>query len=78
MPEHKFELLVDDLPYIVTVIPFEFNGETRFRVCYNGGKEDIFTWDSDLKRLRAIDDDASTLPDALGIAISQKLESGNY
>ena len=77
MPELQFELLVDDLPYVVTAIPFEFNGGTRFRVSYNGGKENIFAWDSDLKRLRAIDDDASTMPDALGIAISKRLELEN-
>ena len=78
MQEGKFELVVDGIPYIVKVIPFQFNNETRFRVSYNGGEEHIFTWDSDLKRLWAIDDDASTMPDSLGMAISQKLESGNF
>jgi hypothetical protein len=78
MQEGQFELLVDKIPYIVKVTPFKFNTETRFRVSYNGGEEHIFTWDSNLKRLWAIDEDASTMPDSLGIAISKKLESGNF
>ncbi len=78
MKEHKFQFQIDEIPYMVNVIPFDFNNEKRFRVSYNGGKEDIFVWDSDLKRLRAIDDDASTLPDSLGLAISNKIESMGY
>jgi hypothetical protein len=78
MQEHKFQFQVDKIPYMVSVIPFHFNNEKRFRVSYNGGEEDIFVWDADLKRLRAIDDDASTLPDSLGLAISNKIESLGY
>jgi hypothetical protein len=78
MQEHKFQFQIDEVPYMVRVIPFDFNDEKRFRVSYNGGQEDIFVWDSDLKRLRAIDDDASTLPDSLGLAISNKIESLGY
>lgn len=78
MQQGKFQLLVDGIPYEVKVSPFTFNSETRFRVSYNGSEEHIFTWDSELKRIRAIDDDASTMPDSLGLAISQKLETGNY
>jgi hypothetical protein len=33
----------------------------------------VFTWDSELKRLRSIDDNASTLPDSLEEAISDEL-----
>jgi hypothetical protein len=78
MEEHKFQFQIDRIPYIVNIIPFDFNGEKRFRVSYNGGQEDIFVWDSDLKRLRAIDDEASTLPDALELAISNKIEALGY
>jgi hypothetical protein len=78
MEEHKFQFQIDRIPYMVNIIPFDFNGEKRFRVSYNGGQEDIFVWDSDLKRLRAIDDDASTLPDALELAISNKIEALGY
>jgi hypothetical protein len=35
----------------------------------------VFTWDSSLGQLRAIDDDASTLPDNVEEAISEKLQS---
>ncbi len=51
MQEHNFEIIVDGLPYIVKVIPFQFNSETRYRVSYNGGEENIFVWDSEVKQL---------------------------
>ena len=78
MEEHKFELLVDGLPYNVKVIPYQFNNELRYRVSYNGGKEDIFAWNSEVKRLMPIDDASSTMPDDFIAAISNKIESGNY
>jgi hypothetical protein len=78
MQESNFEILVDKLPYQVKVVPFEFNTETRFRVKYNGGEEHIFTWDSSLGRLAAIDDDSSTMPDDLESAIAQRLQSGRF
>jgi hypothetical protein len=73
--EIKFNLLVDSVPYMVKAMPFTFNGETRYRVSYNGSPEHVFTWDSSLGQLRAIDDDSSTLPDNLEEAISEKLQS---
>ena len=78
MQESNFEILVDKLPYQVKVVPFEFNTETRFRVKYNGGEEHIFTWDSSLGRLAAIDHDSSTMPDDLESAIAQRLQSGRF
>jgi hypothetical protein len=68
-------LLVDEVPYEVRVEPFTFNDERRFYVSVNGGTSHVFTWDSEIKTLRAIDDDAVDLPDALEQAISQKLQS---
>ena len=73
--ERNFDLLVDEVPYFVKATPFDFNGERRFSVRINNGTEHIFTWDSDLKALRAIDDDASTLPDSVEEAISLRLQS---
>jgi hypothetical protein len=73
MEQKKFDFTVQGLPYEVEISPFDFNNEKRFHVSYNGGPEDTFVWDSDLKRLRAIDDDSSTLPDGLGLEISQKI-----
>ena len=70
-----FEINVDGVPYIVSATPFEFNTETRFYVSYNGGEEHVFTWDSSLKRLTAIDDGASEIPDNLESAISGKLQT---
>ena len=78
MQESNFEILVDKIPYQVKVAPFEFNTETRFKVKYNGGEEHIFTWDSSLGRLAAIDDDATTIPDALEVAIAQRLQAGKF
>ena len=73
--ERSFNILVDSVPYMVKAVSFSFNGETRFRVSFNGSPEHVFTWDSSLGQLRAIDDDSSTLPDNLEVAISEKLQS---
>jgi hypothetical protein len=69
----NFNLVVDNVPYVVAARTYEFNGETRWLVSVNGNDAHVFTWDSDLKRLKAIDDQASTLPDNLEEAISAKL-----
>jgi hypothetical protein len=74
--EKNFNILVDNVPYIVTATRFTFNGEVRYKVSFNGSSEHVFTWDSSLGQLRAIDDEASTMPDNLEIAISEKLQSG--
>ncbi|HEV8506897.1 MAG TPA: hypothetical protein VGQ53_15910 [Chitinophagaceae bacterium] len=71
----SFNILVDSVPYMVKAAPFSFNGEIRYRVSFNGSPEHVFTWDSSLSQLRAIDDDSSTLPDNLEIAISERLQS---
>ena len=73
--ERTFNLLVDDVPYVITASPFSFNEEIRYNVSVNGNTEHIFTWDSELKILRAIDDDAATLPGPLEEAISTRLQS---
>lgn len=75
MQTQKFELIIDGLPYLVNVVPFLFNEETRYLVSYNGGKENIFAWDSDIGRLRAIDDEASTIPANLEKFIAEKIQS---
>ena len=73
--ERQFNLVVDDVPYMVKATPFTFNTETRYYISVNSGEEHVFTWDSQLNRLRAIDDEASILPDALEEAISARLQS---
>lgn len=72
--ERKFNLVVDNVPYMVKATAFSFNGETRYRVSFSGSSEHVFTWDSSVRQFRAIDDDASTLPDNLEEAISEKLQ----
>jgi hypothetical protein len=76
MADERFEILLDGVPYAVSASPFQFNSETRYRVQYNGN-EHIFTWDSSLRRLAPIDDDAGTIPDNLEEAIARRLESSS-
>lgn len=78
MQEQSFELLLSGVPYFVKAEPFAFNGETRFKVSYNNSDEHIFTWDSRLGRLAAIDDESGTIPDDLETAIAGKLQAGKY
>lgn len=73
--EKTFNLVVDEVPYLVKASPFFFNGETRFYISINDGNDHVFTWDSEVNQLRAIDDEAGILPEALEEAISQKLQS---
>jgi hypothetical protein len=73
--ERTFNLVVDDVPYVVKASPFSFNEEIRYYINVNGASDHVFTWDSELKMLRAIDDDAGTLPDAVEEAISTRLQS---
>lgn len=70
-----YDLLIDEIPYSVTTEPFTYNGEQRYYVSVNGSPDHVFTWDSALGRLTAIDRDASTLPDALEQEISNKLQA---
>lgn len=72
----NFNILADNVPYMVTAARFKFNGEARYKVTFNGSSEHVFTWDSSLGHLRAIDDEASTMPDNLELAISEKLQAG--
>lgn len=71
----KFDLLVDGVPYMINVEPFSFNGEVRFMVKVNNGEEHVFTWDSELGSIRAIDDGSGTLPVGLEEALSEKLQA---
>jgi hypothetical protein len=78
MQESSFEIVVNGVPYMVKAEPFSFNTETRYKVSYNGGDEHIFTFDSSVGRLTAIDDDSATMPDDLERAIAGRLQAGRY
>ena len=39
--EKNFNLVVDSVPYLVHAAPFDFNGETRYRVSVNDNEEHI-------------------------------------
>jgi hypothetical protein len=71
-----YELIVDQVPYEVMAEPFTFNGDLRYYISVNGSDDHVFTWDRELKRLTAIDEEASTLPEALEQEISNRLQSG--
>ena len=73
MQEQSFQLVLSGVPYFVKATPFDYNGDKRFSVRYNEGDEHIFTWDADMGRLSAIDEDAISIPDDLEAAISAKL-----
>ena len=73
--ERNFALVVDGVPYTVKSIPFLFNEELRFRIILNGTSEHVFTRDSQIGMLRAINDDSSVLPVGLEEALSEKLQS---
>ncbi|WP_207514336.1 hypothetical protein [Longitalea luteola] len=70
-----YDLLVDDVPYSVITEPFTFNGEQRYYISVNGGPDHVFTWDSEIGRLTAINDEGAVLPDALEQEISRRLEA---
>lgn len=70
-----YNILVDSVPYEVMAEPFTFNGELRYYISVNGSEEHVFTWDSELKRLSAIDNEAATLPEALEHEISNRLQA---
>src|SRR5512138_3073583 len=46
--ERRFNLIVDNVPYVVKAAPFLFNGETRYKVSFNESSEHVFTWDSSM------------------------------
>ena len=71
----RFDLIVDGVPYTILATPFSFNDELRYTICINGGEEHVFTWDSELLALRAIDDEAGVLPVGLEEALSGKLQT---
>lgn len=75
---HKlYDLLVDEVPYLVSTEAFTYNGEQRYYVSVNGGPQHVYVWDADLKRLAALDTDAdsATLPEALEEEISNQLQN---
>ena len=71
--EESYDIVVDKVPYLVRVTSFLFNEEKRFRVSVNNDSGHVFAWDPEIVGLHALDDDASTLPDGLEKAISDKL-----
>ena len=73
--ERNFDLLVNGVSCTIKSMPFLFNDELRFRIIINGTSEHVFTWDSEIAMIRAINDDSSVLPAGLEEALSEKLQS---
>lgn len=73
MERTTFDLLLGGVPYMVTVEPFTFNAEPRFRVRFNGSPEYIFSWDDETLKFSSMGDASSTIPDELEEAIATKL-----
>lgn len=67
---------VDGVPYVVETEAFSFNGQERYNIKVNGGDSHVFVYDPDIRQFRSLDDDATTLPDALEESISNSLLSG--
>ena len=69
----NYEFLVDNIPYRVRVRRDQFNDEPRFFIEVNGDDGHLYTWDREQVSLRALDDDAVTLPDGLEKALSDMI-----
>ena len=75
MQDQSFQLLLNGVPFIVKATPFEFNGNTRFTVQYNGSDDFIFTYDRTVGQYVAIGDDSDIIPADLEVAIAERLYS---
>ena len=74
MNTKNFDLIVDGVPYEIKATPFMFNNEQRFKVSYNNSQEEyIFTSDTEVGQLTAIDNGTLDIPDNLEQAIAEKL-----
>lgn len=78
MKPQTFDLLIDGTPYEVIAVAFMYNGEKRYRVSFNGSPIYVFVWDSSMKKLKAIGEDAGSIPSSLEIAIADKLQQDVY
>lgn len=75
MQQQTIQLLINKIPYVVKVMPFKFNDETRFTVSFNDSDEYVFTYDTNVSQYVPIGDGTETIPDDLEVAISEKLLS---
>lgn len=73
MQDQSFQILLNGVPYIVKAAPFEFNGDTRFTVSYNGSQEYVFTYDPTMGHYVAIDEENDIIPADLEVAIAERL-----
>jgi hypothetical protein len=73
MQPTTFDLLLNQVPYIIKAAPYPFNNETRFRVSYNDSPEYIFAWDEEAEQFTSIGDEASTIPDEVEEAVAVRL-----
>ena len=73
-PQSKtLNIQVDITPYEVKVTSHIVNDEQRFDVQINGGDQHVYVWDEQIQSHRALDDEASIIPEALEKKISDQL-----
>lgn len=65
--------MLNQVPYIVRVVPYPFNTETRFRVSYNDSPEYIFAWDEEAEQFASIGDESVSIPDEVEEAVAVRL-----
>jgi len=71
----NFSLAIDNIPYVLNVVPFSFNGENRYYVKINEGDERVFLWDKEMEQFRTVDDSNEALSATLEQEISNQLLS---
>ncbi|MGN6436552.1 MAG: hypothetical protein ACTHMM_08450 [Agriterribacter sp.] len=73
-PQSKtLNIEVDNMAYEVKVTSHIVNDGQRFDVQINGGDQHVYVWDEQIQSLRALDDGASVIPEALEKKISDQL-----
>ncbi len=69
----SFELVVDGVPYMIETREYDYNGQKRYLVSYNGGEETVFVFNPEINQYVSIGKDTSTIPDNVEKAISDRL-----
>lgn len=69
----SFNTVVDGIPYLVETREYDYNGEKRFLVSYNGGGENVFVFNPEINQYVSKGENTSTIPDSLEKAISDQL-----
>lgn len=69
----SFQINLNGVPYLVETREYDYNGQKRYLVSYNGGEENVFVFDPKVNQYVSIGKNTSTIPDTLEKAISDRL-----